>query len=137
MVLSQTAARPTQKPENSISSLIRRKVTQVLTQVCWYGDLEEIEFLSRLYDLQQLPSTDDRYEDAERDIFQHRINNEDWDDFWSFADDRFGLRNGSDEISCRLSLAPCFVMAAEVSHSGCQVRQTSNQYFTSGRPSMN
>jgi hypothetical protein len=86
-----------EKAQNTITGLIRRKVCKVLTGFCWYGDLEEIEFLSRLYRLDQLPSTDERYNDAARDIYQHRMNNEDWDDFWIFADDRFGLRNGSDQ----------------------------------------
>jgi hypothetical protein len=83
--------------QNTISTLIRRKVFRVLATNCWYGELDETEFLSRLYNLRNMPSTDERYKDAARDIFQHRINNEDWDEFWIFSDDRFGLQNGNDE----------------------------------------
>lgn len=62
-----------------------------------YGRLEEIEFLSRLYDLEKMPSHDRRFANAEEDICQHRINNNDWDDNWIFFDERFNLRDGDDE----------------------------------------
>jgi hypothetical protein len=42
--------------------------------------------LQRLYDLDALPSTDSRFKTAGRDIAQHRIANEDWDDEWVFSD---------------------------------------------------
>lgn len=65
-----------------------------LENVIWHGQLDEVEFLSRLYDLQKLPSHDNRFEDAAGDIWQHCINNEDWELDWVFADDRFQLING-------------------------------------------
>ncbi|WP_337026522.1 abortive infection family protein [Pantoea eucrina] len=64
----------------------------------WAGRLEETDFLSRLYTLQDMPSTDSRYDNAEQDIWQHRINNDDWPDSWIFRDSRFGLQQGSDEV---------------------------------------
>jgi len=68
-----------------------------LENVAWHGRLDEVEFLSRLFDLQQLPSSDARFKDAAGDIWQHRINNDDWDRDWIFSDDRFQLRNGPDD----------------------------------------
>lgn len=65
-----------------------------LEDVAWYGKLDDVEFLSRLFDLQQLPSTDSRYKDAAGDIWQHSINNDDWDRDWVFVDDRFKLIEG-------------------------------------------
>ena len=59
--------------------------------------MEEFEFLSRLFNLSTLPSTDNRFKDAALDIWQHRINNFDWDDDWVFYDGRFNLMNGDDE----------------------------------------
>ena len=59
--------------------------------------MEESEFLSRLFNLSTLPSTDNRFKDAALDIWQHRINNFDWDDDWVFYDGRFNLMNGDDE----------------------------------------
>jgi AbiJ N-terminal domain 3/Abortive infection C-terminus len=66
-----------------------------LEGVAWYGTLDEVEFLSRLFDLKQLPSTDVRFEDAASDIWQHCINNDDWERNWVFSDDRFRLIDGS------------------------------------------
>lgn len=63
-----------------------------------YGLLTEIEFLKKLYQLNELPSSDDRYENAEDDIWQHTINNQDWEPYWVFEDERFELLNGRDSI---------------------------------------
>jgi hypothetical protein len=68
-----------------------------LENVLWCGTLDDVEFLSRLYDLQRLPSTDSRYRDAAGDIWQHCINNDDWDRDWVFNDDRFDLMGGPSE----------------------------------------
>lgn len=65
--------------------------------MCYYGRLTELEFLSRVYDLKSMPSTDSRFKNAEGDIRQHTINNDDWDENWVFSDPRFQLNSGSDE----------------------------------------
>lgn len=65
-----------------------------LERVAWSGALDDVEFLSRVFDLQRLPSTDSRYKDAAGDIWQHCINNDDWDRDWIFTDDRFDLIDG-------------------------------------------
>lgn len=57
----------------------------------WSGALDEIAFLSRIYDLSTMPSRDSRYETAEGDIWQHRINNDDWPLDWVYSDPRFRL----------------------------------------------
>ena len=72
-----------------------------LEAVSWRGLLDDVEFLSRLYDLENLPSHDARFKDAAGDIWQHCINNEDWDANWVFADKRFGLMDGSAEAFLR------------------------------------
>lgn len=64
----------------------------------YFGRLEEIEFLKRLYDLKNLPSLDSRFSDAESDIWQHTVNNDDYPFCWVFEDERFQLKNGSDEV---------------------------------------
>ena len=63
----------------------------------YFGRLEEIEFLRRLYDLKNMPSYDSRFPNAERDIWQHTINNDDFSSCWVFEDERFELKNGKDE----------------------------------------
>ena len=86
-----------------ISQLTRRDIIDsiVAEKINWCGRLEESEFLSRLFDLQSLPSTDGRFDDAAGDIWQHRVNNFDWDDDWVFYDSRFNLMNGDDEVFLR------------------------------------
>jgi hypothetical protein len=64
----------------------------------YFGRLEEIEFLKRLYDLKSMPSLDSRYPYAESDIWQHTVNNDDYPFCWVFEDERFQLKNGSDEV---------------------------------------
>ena len=68
-----------------------------LDNVAWHGQLDDVEFLSRLFDLQQLPSTDSRFKDAAGDIWQHRFNNDDWESDWVYSDSRFKLIDGPSE----------------------------------------
>lgn len=72
-----------------------------LENVDWHGQLDEVEFLSRLYDLRKLPSHDKRFGNAAGDIWQHCINNEDWERDWVFADERFQLINGPADVFLR------------------------------------
>ncbi|MDR3540490.1 MAG: hypothetical protein P4L69_05910 [Desulfosporosinus sp.] len=68
----------------------------------YFGRLEEIEFLKRLYDLKSMSSSDSRFPDAGSDIWQHAINNDDYPFCWVFEDERFQLKNGSDEMYLKL-----------------------------------
>lgn len=63
----------------------------------YFGRLEELDFLKRLYDLESMSSNDPRFKNAKEDIWQHTINNNDYPECWVFNDDRFQLKNGSDE----------------------------------------
>lgn len=63
----------------------------------WSGKLDEPDFLSRLYNLKSMPSFDRRYKDAYADIYQHRVNNSDWDEDWVFYDSRFNIKTVSDD----------------------------------------
>ena len=67
-------------------------------QYGYCGRLSELDFLKRIYDLKSLPSFDDRFDDAEGDIWQHTVNNNDYEEGWIFEDDRFELLNGDDEV---------------------------------------
>ncbi|MGH9498318.1 MAG: abortive infection family protein [Terriglobales bacterium] len=83
-----------------ITSITRRDIIDALAaeKISWSGRLEEPEFLSRLFDLDNMPSTDSRFDNAAGDIWQHRINNHDWDDEWVFKDPRFRLFDADDEV---------------------------------------
>lgn len=80
----------------SVSRRARRNIIDGLKvdNIAWMGTLEDVEFLQRLWNLEEMPSTDSRYKDAAGDIWQHRRNNHDWDDDWIFEDRRFDLVDG-------------------------------------------
>lgn len=86
-----------------ISELTRRDIIDAIRVqgVNWAGRLDEPEFLARIFNLDELPSSDHRFRSAAGDIWQHRINNDDWDDDWVFADSRFNLMRGDDEVFLR------------------------------------
>ncbi len=84
--------------DKQISEVTRRDIREALSSLNLWGRLNEIEFLSRLYDLDKLPSMDSRFPSARADITQHRLANDDWDDDWIFYDDRFGLNQGEHHV---------------------------------------
>ncbi len=86
-----------------ITELTRRDIFDAIfvEKIDWRGRLDESGFLSRIFDLSAIPSTDSRFKDAAGDIWQHRVNNFDWDDDWVFYDSRFKLNHGDDEIFLR------------------------------------
>lgn len=117
-----------------------------LDQVSWHGCLDDVEFLGRIYDLRKMPSKDSRFDDAAADIWQHRINNDDWDQDWIFTDDRFGLLDCPTETYLRFlcELVHPVVRPVRdealtiVSHFNDQLRQAGWEIFEeeriSGRP---
>ena len=92
------------KEENTITEVTRRAIIDYLSVGRhWAGNLQEDEFLGRIYDLKKMPSTDYRHEynTAAKDIWKHRVMNSDWADDWVFTDSRFDLLYGSDEAFLR------------------------------------
>ena len=64
----------------------------------YWGTLDnELSFLRRLYPLEEMPSNDSRFINAEQDIIHHTINNDDLEYGWVFEDERFPLKKGTDE----------------------------------------
>jgi hypothetical protein len=82
-----------------ITEVTRRNIFDELSvaKVDWSGRLCEDDFLSRMYDLSELPSFDYRFSTAATDIWQHRVRNRDWEHDWVFTDQRFDLLHGTDE----------------------------------------
>lgn len=82
-----------------ISEATRRRLVDELqlAKISWSGGLNEVEFLGRLYDLSKMRSTDRRFSDAAGDIWQHRVNNVDWDEYWVLTDPRFEILHSDDE----------------------------------------
>ena len=89
-----------EKHTNTISEATRRNIFDYLRveRVNWSGRLEETVFLSRLYRLDELPSSEFRFASMADEIWQHRVNNPmDWDDDWVYEDARLNLYGCSDE----------------------------------------
>ena len=97
---------------NRITSITRRDVIKALIEgfdddvglgsihhsYDFWGELDPVNFLNRLYSLEDLPSKDSRYSNAEEDIHVHTIAHpEDYPKGWVFDDDRFSLKDGPDE----------------------------------------
>lgn len=84
-----------------ITEITRRDIIDEMKRrhIAWYGRMEDIEFLSRLYDLEELPSYDSRYKDMLGDIRQHRVNNYDWEDDWVLNDERLNLSDDNKFLS--------------------------------------
>lgn len=97
---------------NRITSVTRRDVIKALIEgfdddvglgdihysYDFWGELAPVDFLNRLYSLKDLPSKDSRYSNAEEDIHIHTVAHpEDYAKGWVFDDDRFSLKDGSDE----------------------------------------
>lgn len=86
--------------DRSISEVTRRDIFDAIRDknISFCGRLSEIDFLSRLYDLDSLPSHDPKVESARKDIWQHTENNPgDWPVDWVFTDSRFDLLHSSDK----------------------------------------
>lgn len=81
-----------------------------------YGRLSELEFLKRIYDLNNMPSKDKRFSNATDEIWQHTVNNNDWDRYWYFLDDRFQLSNGNED-----EFLLCFI--CEMLHPAVRIEQ--------------
>jgi serine/threonine protein kinase len=63
----------------------------------YYGRRSEIDFLNRIYNLTDMPSNDSRVKNFEEEIWIHRVDNNDWPEYWIFNDERLGLEHGNDE----------------------------------------
>jgi AbiJ-like protein/TIR domain-containing protein len=70
---------PALQPDLSEVSMRNIIDHMILMDPPFYGRLDLVEFLSRIWDLSSLPSTDGRFKTATGDIWQHMINNNDWD----------------------------------------------------------
>lgn len=79
------------------------------------GVLSDVEFLGRLYDLESMPSHDSRFKTIDGEIWQHTENNDDYETDWIFYDERFPLKNGTDEDLLRFLME---VLSPEVRIDG-------------------
>lgn len=107
--------------KNRITFITRHYIAdETLIANLWYhGNLQEPDFLIRLFDLKGLPSKDDdRFNNAYDDIYQHMVRNTDWDLNWIYTDPRINLLHCEDDIYLRFlaeTLHPIVRSQVEVS----------------------
>jgi hypothetical protein len=88
--------------KNEISDLTRRAIVDYLlaSGEPFHGRLDRMEFLRRVWPLSEMPSEDPRCDNAESDIWQHTVNNHDWeDDYLLFS--RLQIEECDDDIFLR------------------------------------
>jgi len=81
-----------------ISEVTKRNIFDELIarKIVWSGRFDEVSFLKRIIPIDSLPSDDPRFKNMGEDIWQHRMNNYDWDDWWIIGDERLNLLNDDD-----------------------------------------
>jgi hypothetical protein len=70
-------------PKKKITELTRTDIVDTLLldkEQPFYGKLDMIPFLKRVWPLESMPSEDSRFENAEGDIWQHTVNNYGYDE---------------------------------------------------------
>ena len=114
-----------------ISLVTRRDIIDsiVADEIKWSGRPSEPDFLARMFDLQNIPSRDYRFQNAYGDIRQHRINNDDWDDDWVFYDTRFNIIHADDEIFLRFLCETLHPIVRVDPEEVEQLRQLFNQHL--------
>lgn len=82
-----------------ITDVTRRNIADEMTvgKIWYHGTQTEPDFLSRLIDLKGLPSRDYRFKNAFEDIYQHTVNNFDWEIDWIYSDPRTNFLYCDDE----------------------------------------
>jgi len=118
---------------NEITQVTRRNIWDAIQTIgiCFHGRLEEPDFLGRLFDLTNLPSTDHRFTDASRDIYQHRvINPSDWDDSWVLFDPRINLLDCDDAVFLQFLCETIHPVVRNNSTEVAQLVQLYNEYLT-------
>lgn len=85
---------------NKISKQTRNNIFDILKieSIDWAGSLSEADFLNRIFDLEKLPSEDYRFNNMAEDLWQHRVNNYDWEMDWVYCDKRLDLTGCDDAI---------------------------------------
>jgi len=68
--------------KNTVTEVTRRSIIDplIVGDIQYAGRLDQIDFLKRVWDLKSMPSTDRRFKDLEGDLWQHTVNNPDYDD---------------------------------------------------------
>jgi len=91
--------RPSESKKKRISEITRRDIVDALLldkTTPFFGKLDLISFLKRVWPLQQMISEDYRFKTADGDIRQHMVNNSDWE-YSELLYRRLGITDISDD----------------------------------------
>ena len=80
--------------EPQYDSISGNYIVSYRAKISYHGRLDELGFLEKLYDLDNMPSNDSRYSNAHGDISCHLRFGDYEDEYWIFQDERFSLRQG-------------------------------------------
>lgn len=85
--------------KNKITDVTRQHIADEmqLSKLWYHGNQNEPDFLARLFNLKAMTSRDGRYSNAYDDIWQHMVNNNDWDVDWVYSDPRINLLHCDDD----------------------------------------
>jgi hypothetical protein len=91
-----------------ITEVTRREILDrlLISRREFHGKLDLISFLKRIWDLSSMPSTDHRFTDAEGDIWQHMVRNDDWT-YNELLDVKLNLSGCDDSVFLKF-LETCF-----------------------------
>lgn len=108
--------------KNRITTITRRNIADaiIIAKLWYHGRMTEPDFLSRLFDLNKLPSKDYRYANAYDDIHKHMVMNNDWEPDWVFTDNRLNLMHCDDEMYLKFL---CEIMHPAVRNSEDELQQ--------------
>jgi hypothetical protein len=117
--------------ELSISLVTRRNISDwvAVEKVNWCGRLEEPNFLKRIFDVDAMPSHDPRFKSAANDIWQHRVNNNDWDDNWVFDDSRFEMMTGPADTFLRFLCEMLHPVVRKDAEEVSQLSESLNEFL--------
>lgn len=84
---------------NRLSPLVRRDILDCfnIEEAYYGGELDDVEFLSRHFDLTSFSSTDPRYETMEGEVYCHCVSFSDYPTNWALTDKRLGIAEMPDE----------------------------------------
>lgn len=102
-----------------ISDSTKEKIFDLLRFYPYFGKLLVVDFLDRVYNLDDLDSLDPRY--APYDEIRLRLENKEYQANFVFEDDRFGLKSGEDEVLLRF--------LCEMFHPDVRSKEYALQYY--------
>lgn len=93
---------------NFITALTRRDIFDLfcvgikeedgkVNRISYHGVVDEIDFLMRLYNLDEILPSDEYYADFHEEYFYNNVKNNNWEYAWVFHDKRFKINEGDDK----------------------------------------